>query len=135
MHRGAWKCTEVCGGMQKCTDGCMERLVKVYKGTQGAQRYAGCTEVHIGMCRGAWRCTRGAQRLANIHSSVLKCMEECIGLQRVHRGMLRYTEVAEGCAEVHRGVCRGWGGAWMGMWMCRGAWTGVQWYMKVYRGA
>ena len=35
------------GGMQRCTDGCMEGLVKVYKGTQGAQRYAGC--------RGAYR--------------------------------------------------------------------------------
>ena len=29
--------------MQRYTDGCIEGLVKVYKGTQGTQRYAGCT--------------------------------------------------------------------------------------------
>ena len=90
----------MCGGIQRCTDGCMEGLVKVYKGLQGTQRYAGCTEVHTGMCRGAWRCTGGTQRWAKVHSGVLKCMEECIGLQRgAHR-----------CVEVHsgyRGVCRG----------------------------
>ena len=62
MNRGAWRCTEVCGGMQRCMDGCMEGLVKVYKGTQGAQRYAGCTEVHTGMCRGAQRVHKGGQR-------------------------------------------------------------------------
>ena len=46
---GAWRCTEVCGGMQRCTDGCMEGLVKVYKGTQGAQRcIQECVEVHRG---------------------------------------------------------------------------------------
>ena len=89
----------MCGGMQRCTDGCTEGLVKVYKGTQGAQRYAGCTEVHTGMCRGAWRCTGGAQRWVKVHSGILKYMEECIGLQRG----------AQRCVEVHRGyrgVCR-----------------------------
>ena len=100
MHRGAWRCTELCGGMQRCTDGCTEGLVNVYKGTQGAHRYAGCTEVHTGMCRGTWRCTGATQRCAKVHSAVLKCMAECIGLQRG----------AQQCVEVHRGyrgVCRG----------------------------
>ena len=49
----------MCGGMQRCTDGCTEGLVKVYKGTQGAQRYAGSTEVcrvHRGAYRNVWRC-------------------------------------------------------------------------------
>ena len=93
MHRGAWRYTEVCGGMHRCTDRCMEGLLKVYKGTQGAQRYAGYTEVHTGMYRGVWRCTK-------VHSGVLKCIEECIGLQ----------SSAQRCVEVHkgyRGVCRG----------------------------
>ena len=90
VHRGVWR----------CTDGCTEGLMKVYKGTQGAQRYAGCTEVHTGMCTSAWRCTGGAQRWVKVHSGVLKCMEECISLQRG----------AQRCVEMHRGyrgVCRG----------------------------
>ena len=45
----------------------------MHRGMQGA-------EVHTGMCRGAWRCTGGAQRWVKVHSGVLKCMEECIGL-------------------------------------------------------
>ena len=49
--------------------------------------------------------------------------------------MLRCTEVTEGCVEVQRGVCRGVGRCMEGMWMCRGAWTGVQCYMEVCRGA
>ena len=85
----------MCGGMQRCTDGCMEGLVKVDKGSQGAQRCAGCTEVHTGMCRSMWRCTGGAQRWAKVHIGVLKFMEECIGLQRgaqrLQRGVQRYT--------------------------------------------
>ena len=52
VHRGVWRhedgCTE---GLVKMYKG----FVKVYKGTQSAQRYAGCTEVHTVMCRGAWR--------------------------------------------------------------------------------
>ena len=59
VHRGVWRHAEV-------TDGCTEGLVKVYKGTQGAQRYAGCTG--------------GIQRWVKVDSGVLKCMEECIGL-------------------------------------------------------
>ena len=47
--------------------------------------------------------------------------------------MLRCTEVTERCAEVHKGVCRGVGRC-IGMWMCGGAWTGVQWYMEVSKG-
>ena len=78
----------MCGGMQRCTDGCTEGLVKVYKGTQGAQRYAGCTEVHTGMCRGAWRCTGTAQRWVKVHSTW--CSE-------MQGGMHRF---AEGCTEV-----------------------------------
>ena len=41
---------------------------------------------------------KGGQR--KVHSGVLKCMEECIGLQR---GAQRYVEVHRG----YRGVCRG----------------------------
>ena len=56
MHRGIWRCTEVCRGMQWCIDGCTEGLVKVSRGTQrlhrgiqGAQRYMeGFVEVHGG---------------------------------------------------------------------------------------
>ena len=92
----------MCGGMQRYTDGCMEGLVKVYKGTQGAQRYAGCTEMHTGMCRGAWG-------WAKVHSGVLKCMEECIGLQRDAQRCVEVHRGYRGCAEVHRGVCRGVG--------------------------
>ena len=42
-------------------------------------------------------CTGGAQRWVKVHSGVLKCIEECIGLQRG----------AQRCVEVYRGVCRG----------------------------
>ena len=77
----------------------------------------------------------GAQRWAKVHRGVLKCMEECIGLQRgahrcvefaqgLQRGVQRCTE---GCVEV-------WGGAWRGMWMYGCSWTGVQWYMEVCKG-
>ena len=97
VHGGAQRCVEACRGAQM---GVQEGLMKVYKGTQGAQRYAGCTEVHTRMCRGTWRCTGGAHRWTKVHSGVLKCMEECIGLQR---GTQRCVEVYRGC----RGVCRG----------------------------
>ena len=56
----------MCGGMQRCTDRCTEGLVKVYKGTQNAQRYAGCTE---------------------------ECAEVHGGTQGVHKGWQRYTVV------------------------------------------
>ena len=52
----------MCGGMQRCTDGCMEGLVKVHKGSQGAQRYVGCTEVHTGMHGGTQGVHKGGQR-------------------------------------------------------------------------
>ena len=85
----------MCVGMQRCTDECMEGLVKVYKGTQGAQRYAGCTEVHTGMCRGAWGCTKvgkGTQWCSEMHG----------GMHRLQRGTQRCVEVHRG----YRGVCR-----------------------------
>ena len=87
VHRGVWRHAEV------------HRWV--YGGVgEGVQRNTGCTEVNTGMCRGAWRCTGGAQRWAKVQSGVLKCMEECTVLQRG----------AQRCVEVHtgyRGVCRG----------------------------
>ena len=80
VHRGVWRHGEV------------HRWV--YGGVgEGVQRNTGCTEVHTVMCRGAWRCTVGAQRWVKVHSGVLKCKEECIGLQRG----------AQMCVEVYRG--------------------------------
>ena len=87
----------MCGGMQRCTDGCTEGLVKVYKGTQGAQRYAVYTEVHTGMCRGAWGCTKvgkGTQWCSKVHGGM-------------HRGAQRYIEVHRGYRGVYRGTQRG----------------------------
>ena len=46
MHRGTLRCTEVCGGMQWCIDGCTEGLVKVSRGTQRC--IEGFVEVHGG---------------------------------------------------------------------------------------
>ena len=70
MHRGAWRGTEVCGGMQWCINRYTDRLVKVYRGKQrlhrgmqGAQRYIeGCVEVH----RGAWEVHKGGQRYTEV---------------------------------------------------------------------
>ena len=76
----------------------------VQRNTEITQRYTGCTEVHGGMCRGAWRCTGGAQRWAKVHRGGLKYIEECIGLQR---GAQRYVEVYRGYREVCRGAQRG----------------------------
>ena len=84
--------------------------------------------MHGGMCRGAWRCTGGAQRWAKVHRGVLKC----IGLQRG----------AQRCAEVHRGVCRGvrrcmerYVDVWRCMDRCAVVHGGVQRCMKgVYEG-
>ena len=135
MHRGTWRCTEV--WRYAVVHIWVYRGVGegVQRNTEVVQRYTGCTEVHGGICRGAWRCTGGTQKWAKVHRGVLKCMEECIGLQRgvqgcveVYRGLQRGVQrCTEGCVEV-------WGGACRGMRRCGGAWIGMQWYMGVCKG-